>query len=90
MNCKKCGNEIFDEAVICPHCGCETENNKKDVNDSVNGGLIFLAILIPIVGVVLGCINLSKGQKNAGKIYLIVGIIAWAIWFAIQSMGSTL
>ena len=24
MFCKKCGEEINDEAVICPKCGCET------------------------------------------------------------------
>lgn len=23
--CSKCGNELFDEAVICPKCGCPTQ-----------------------------------------------------------------
>ena len=27
MFCKKCGKELFDEAVICPQCGCATENS---------------------------------------------------------------
>lgn len=26
MFCSKCGNEINDEAVICPNCGCPTKN----------------------------------------------------------------
>ena len=26
MFCSKCGKEIFDEAVICPSCGCVTGN----------------------------------------------------------------
>ncbi|MDE6470832.1 MAG: zinc ribbon domain-containing protein [Eubacterium sp.] len=26
MFCSKCGNEINDEALICPNCGCKTEN----------------------------------------------------------------
>lgn len=26
MFCSKCGKEIADEAVICPHCGCGTVN----------------------------------------------------------------
>ncbi len=26
MFCSKCGKEIFDEAVICPYCGCATNN----------------------------------------------------------------
>ena len=24
--CSKCGNELHDEAVICPKCGCPVEN----------------------------------------------------------------
>lgn len=26
MFCSKCGNRINDEAVICPNCGCPTQN----------------------------------------------------------------
>lgn len=26
MFCSKCGKEIMDEAVICPNCGCATNN----------------------------------------------------------------
>ena len=29
MYCKKCGKEIDDNAVICPSCGCATENFEK-------------------------------------------------------------
>ncbi|WP_368248904.1 zinc-ribbon domain-containing protein, partial [Intestinimonas butyriciproducens] len=30
--CSKCGNELLDEAVICPKCGCPVEGstNKAD------------------------------------------------------------
>lgn len=28
MFCSKCGKEIFDEAVVCPNCGCQTSNYK--------------------------------------------------------------
>ena len=24
--CSKCGKEIFDEAVICPHCGTQVKS----------------------------------------------------------------
>lgn len=27
MFCQNCGNEINDNAVVCPKCGCPTENN---------------------------------------------------------------
>ncbi len=33
--CSKCGNELLDEAVICPNCGCETGyQTKKSQNDN--------------------------------------------------------
>lgn len=33
MYCSKCGNQIDDEAVVCPSCGVATENfNKKSTN----------------------------------------------------------
>ncbi len=28
--CSKCGNELFDEAVVCPKCGCSTETSDTD------------------------------------------------------------
>lgn len=30
MYCSKCGKEIDDEALICPHCGCGTVNYVRD------------------------------------------------------------
>ena len=35
MFCSKCGKEIEDEAVICPGCGCQTPNCKKNTASSV-------------------------------------------------------
>ncbi|MBR1458264.1 MAG: hypothetical protein IJ595_02665, partial [Oscillospiraceae bacterium] len=42
-------------------------------------GIIILAVLIPIVGVIIGGVNMSKGKKHSGKIYLIVGGAMWAL-----------
>ena len=28
MFCNKCGNEISDEAIACPNCGCSTKNTE--------------------------------------------------------------
>ena len=45
MFCKRCGKEIYDEAVICPNCGCDTGKNvappyvPRD-DDENSGGLI--------------------------------------------------
>ena len=38
MFCSKCGKEIMDEAVVCPNCGCATNNynSKQPVHTTVN------------------------------------------------------
>lgn len=30
--CSKCGNELMDEAVICPKCGCATESSSNSTD----------------------------------------------------------
>ena len=34
--CSKCGNELFDEAVVCPKCGCAADNSKQSKNKNQN------------------------------------------------------
>lgn len=40
MFCSKCGKEIMDEAVVCPNCGCATNNynsqQQQPVHTTVN------------------------------------------------------
>ena len=36
MFCSKCGKEIMNEAVICPSCGCPTNNFTQNTNDCSN------------------------------------------------------
>ena len=84
MFCKKCGASIDDEAVVCPKCGCKTENYEEKVTvkeepDKATGGMIVLSILLPIVGVIAGIVNLCKKKTKSGTTYLIVGIVAWII-----------
>lgn len=35
--CSKCGNELLDEAVICPKCGCPAANEpKQETKEEIN------------------------------------------------------
>lgn len=63
MYCKKCGNEIFDEAVICPKCGCSTKEEvavtekpktKAKINVMCLVGFILslVSLLIALYGIV--------------------------------------
>lgn len=64
MYCRECGKEIFDKAVICPHCGCATSALTKDENITFWGSvrrfyrnnkiIIFLVILFISVICLLG------------------------------------
>lgn len=103
MYCKKCGNEISDEAVICPKCGCATDNyggkmkktSRLTAYEPANGVLLFLTFIIPIIGLILGIIDISKGKTTSGKLYLkswgwnlvlwIINIWAKAIYASVPS-----
>lgn len=87
MFCSKCGNEIMDEAVICPKCGCKTGNLAENKDDSVSGGLMAVSILVPIIGVILGIIYLCQKKTKAGTAYLVAGVISWIVWQQLLSIG---
>ncbi len=72
MFCKKCGKEIMDEAVICVHCGCSTQEKTAELanNDAPNTGMAVLGFFIPIVGLIIWLINRDTKPlmaKSAGK-----------------------
>lgn len=82
--CFNCGNELRDEAVVCPHCGCATEkynNNKKTDDNSISAlaivGLV-LSFLIPIAGLVCSIIafkNAGVQGNGSSRTFALVGII---------------
>ena len=58
--CSKCGNELFDEAVVCPKCGCATEQTAKNTpkkqsnpNAAKGAALIVAGILVIVLFIVL-------------------------------------
>ena len=75
MFCSKCGTEIDDAAIICPKCGCATQNYVEKSNASNQatsleaqkntmktlGTLsIVFSLLIPVVGLVFAIVLLVK------------------------------
>lgn len=72
--CSKCGKEIHDEAVVCIHCGCATENQtfKQTVSEDYNRLMAFVnevktIHLLGIVSLVL-CLGI-------GLIFQIINVI---------------
>lgn len=82
MFCTKCGKEILDDAVICVHCGCSTQDNKAAIanaNDAPSTGMAVLGFFIPLAGLIVWLINKDTKPlmaKSAGKGALIGFIVS--------------
>ena len=49
--CSKCGNELHDEAVICPKCGCAVDEIQTRNTSGSNN-----AITVAKVFIIIGCV----------------------------------
>ena len=81
MFCRKCGKEILDEAVICVHCGCSTQEKAVATNttDAPNTGMAVLGFFVPLAGLIIWLINKDTKPlmaKSAGKGALIGFIVS--------------
>ena len=78
--CSKCGKEINNEAVICPHCGCavETAQKKPGSTDEVNAGLVILSVLFPIFGIIYWAV-VHKETPKKGKACGVAALITWGV-----------
>ena len=84
--CSKCGKEIVDEAVVCPHCGCAV--SQADAYDAPSMGFAVIGFFLPIVGLILYLFFKEKSPmkaRSAGKGALIgVGVgIALSIIYGV-------
>lgn len=78
MFCYKCGQQIDDEAVVCPHCGCATKNYipQKGMVSGTYGSEVseksrLVALLLCIF---LGCFGVHRfylGKSGTGVIWLL-------------------
>ena len=81
MFCRKCGNELFDEAIICPNCGCETGIAPVKQQESSALGIcaIIFSILGGWLGLILSIVGLcSDNEKDKSLSKIGLGIcLAW-------------
>lgn len=95
MYCTKCGQATGTKNNICDEClqnemhemaqemGALYEISGKDEAELPQKKsatkLIILSVVIPIVGVILGIISFSNGERRAGRTYLLTGLASWAL-----------
>lgn len=87
--CKNCGQEIDNQAVICPVCGVSQET-KPQVVDNGGFGWGLLGCCIPVVGLILFLVwkdTKPKTAKAAGIGALVSVIIAALYYIAIIVIG---
>jgi len=61
--CRQCGKELFDEAVICPGCGCST-GHKQQTNAEISTLLTNLSEKVKTNGVIwliIGILQIVAG-----------------------------
>jgi uncharacterized membrane protein YvbJ len=77
--CTRCGNQLFDEAVICPACGCSQQPvNAPAQNDKKSFGFALLGFFIPVAGLILYLLwkdTTPLKAKSAGKGALVSTIL---------------
>ena len=72
--CVHCGNELLDEAIICPKCGCASESTKKAEvlsNSSSKSRLLALLLCIFVGG--FGVHRFYVGKIGTGILWLFTG-----------------
>lgn len=84
MFCKKCGEEINNEAVVCPKCGCSTkqENIDPKFRESKTGIGVLMGLFLGIIGLIIGIVIYPEGtvaRKTFIKAWLTTFLICFAI-----------
>jgi hypothetical protein len=72
--CTKCGGQlaVYDESVEESHSHADS-----------NTWLYVVAVLLPIVGIILGCVYISKDENELGKSLIITSIVTSVIYVII-------
>ena len=55
-----------------------------DPNEPASVGIIIVCVLIPIIGIIMGCVYMSDGRKRAGKAYLTASLITIGVGILIS------
>lgn len=82
--CSYCGAQIPDEAAFCTQCGASTQPGglQPQPEEPVSKGLIFLAALFPLFGLIQWAMNVRKNPERT-RIYKNASLIGVGVWTAL-------
>ena len=97
MFCSSCGKTIPNDSEFCPECGLSLKNSPTQKTTQsgqswTNGamiGLVIATVLIPLVGIVMGIINLKDAHKGGQATTLLIVGIAMAVLGILMSLGGS-
>lgn len=89
--CTKCGEQLNDDAIVCPRCGCETElgrayrtNNSGSSVAQVCGVLsIVFGMLGGFLGLILGIVCIASDKDKKYRSLGIIGIVLFLAWVVV-------
>ena len=90
--CEYCKEIYAPKTKECPKCGMPTIVYDPITMSQVHnaGGveiwMYVIAFLIPIVGLVLGCIQVGKNDKTGGKNLIITSIVSFVLYVIVVSV----
>ena len=76
--CTYCGQELFDEAVVCPSCGCEAAPPPKE--DRVSIGLCILLGWNWIIALVYWATTHKETPKRAKAVAISAFVYPFAVY----------
>lgn len=87
MFCRKCGQEIDDEAVVCIHCGCATKDEQKKIDDPTynqpkTGMGVVMALFLGLIGLLFGVFMYPEGtvaRKTFMKAWITTFLVSIAV-----------
>ena len=102
QTCPNCHEQVSAQARNCPHCGhalrgagasrtAVVNDHHSSKSDAWSGWTLFLlfalTLFIPIVGIVVGAMNMSnRDRKDQAKILLVFGLFA-TLFSALAFLG---
>ncbi len=82
--CPNCGMVYASNVENCSSCHVRLgvyDDRAYAASGSESSGcwMYVVAVLIPLVGIILGLIYIAKGDEELGKSLILTGVVAWII-----------
>lgn len=93
--CSKCGFVFSSNAEFCDACGARLsvytgrEGYYASRSDNAGCWMYVLAVLIPLAGIILGCIYIARREDDLGKSLIITSIVSHIIVIVLGLMLSS-